>query len=235
VFLDDYKIESLTLQIQYVTSYEIWDKAGEIARELTNIWPDLELVDGQPQLQTLTGKSVQVQTGHRTSNITLASLKSIDAQTMERLTQAFKVWRAGLSLDKLSRLSTRAIYTRKYPTLGEANKALRDLNLVNWPGGKMFDQPEAGWQNVPDILFRFEDEKSFSFLRFKTEQLKFESKAPVLFDIPDTSLEIDRLVVDFDRGILGSINADVFMMDKWLEGFQHVLRRDIEKIVGAQK
>jgi hypothetical protein len=236
MFLDRYKIDSLTFQIQYAGAYELWDNAGAVAKEITKIWPDLELAEAQPQQQTLIARNAQVQTGFKVSTIILSNLQSIDRHTVNRLTETYKTWRIGLSIEHLTRLSTRAVYSLEYKSLQEANAALRDLHLVNWPKVKMFDQPETSWQNVPDVSFRFEDEKSFSFLRFRTEQIKLETKSFGPFNQGDdvAAKLVSRLVIDFDRGLLGSMSAPSIMMDKWFDGFQHVLRRDLEKLFRVQ-
>lgn len=232
MLLDKYKIATLTFQIQYAGAYEIWDNAGALAKEIVKIWPDLELADAQPQQQTLTAKNVQVQSGFKASTVILTNLQSIDRHTIGRLTETYKAWRTGLSIERLTRLSTRAVYTLEFNSLQEANAALRGFNLVNWPKTKMFDQPEDSWQNVPEVTFRFEDEKSFSFLRFRTEQIKLETKSFGPFDdVEAINKMTNRLAVDFDRGLLGSMNASSMMMDDWFDGFQHVLRRDLEKLV----
>lgn len=237
MFLDPFKLASLTVQIQYADALEIWDRAGATAKEMSKIWTDLQVLEGQPNQQILSGKNVQIQTGIKLSLATLTNLSSIDRQTIERVAQTFRTWRSELSLEQLSRLSTRALYTRDFESIKEANLALRGLNLVRWPTAKIFDQPEDSETNAPEVAFKFEDSKSFSILRFRTEQLKFRMP-PLPPPFEDAAADVgektvNRLVVDLDRGLLGIINATQVMMDEWLRGFQHILRRDIEKIVGG--
>jgi hypothetical protein len=233
VFLDKFKLDNLTLQLQYATAYEVWDKAGATAREMLRIWPDLELLDGNPLQQTLKSSRVTIQTGVKGSAATLSGLGTIDHRTIERLVASFKAWRGALSLEQLTRISTRGIYYWEFDSLEEATAAMRALNLVRLPNGKVFDQPEAGKKNTLEIAYRFEDEKSFSFFRLKSEEVKYELKLDFPFEDRNSTKTISRLSLDFDRGLLGSIDATKFMMDEWLKGFQHVLRRDIDKIVGA--
>jgi hypothetical protein len=232
VFLDDYKLFSLTLQIQHPKAFRVWDNAGAIANAILKIWPDLEVTEGQPNQQTLRSPAVQVTTGIGISTIILSKVTSIDPVTVNRISETYKIWKNGLGIEQLTRLSTRAFYQRDFGSLGEANTALRQLNLVRWPTGKTFDQPEESELNVPEVTYKFEDSKSFSFLRLRTEQLKFLMKPEPPFDDKEFSKEVTRLVVDYDRGLLGSIDANRFLAEEWFKGFQHILRRDLERLLG---
>ncbi len=232
MFLDDFKLISLTLQIQHPRCFDVWDNAGSIAMGMLKIWPELELAEGTPNQQVLRAPGVQVQTGFSVSSVFLSKIAAIDSGNVGRLTEAYKNWRSGLKFERLARASSLLRYGKTFDSIEDANAALRKLDLVRWPSGKIFDQPEDGAHNVPEITFKFEDSKSFSFLSFKTEKLKYGYKLDPPFEKEDVSSEINRLVVEFDRGLLGSIDANRFIIDEWFKGLQHVFRRDIERIIG---
>ncbi len=230
MFLDRFELDTLTVQLQYSSAYEIWDNAGSIAKDLARLWPELEVIEGQPFQQTLRAKGIQIQSGIKASTIILSNVKSLNAKTIEQITNTFRIWRTALALDRLSRISTRALYISPYDSVREATAALVNLGLIRWPRGKMFDQPEDGERNAVEVAYKYEDEKSFSFLILRSEQVKYEVKLDPPFDKEELKKVVSRVVVDFDRGLLGSVAAATFQMDEWLKGFQHVLRRDIDKI-----
>ena len=223
MFLDSYQLSSLVAQVQYGSAYLLWDRAGLIANEMTKIWSDLELVEGQPQRQILRSDLVQIETGLKTSTITLKRPASID-HFVEQLKQTFEIWGKALELEEASRVSSRAVYAKNCTSLGEANKEIIALGIVPWPSGKVFDQPENGERNSFDLTYRFEDDESFSILRIHTEQVAIELKLNREFEL-DEKIErkktTHRILVDFDRGVLGAVAYPNFRVADWFKGFQH--------------
>jgi hypothetical protein len=235
MILDSYKLHSAVIQIQYAESYAIWDRAGEISRGLCKIWPDLKLAEGQPQQQTLEGKGVNIQTGITKSTVTIRGESALSLPKVKQLSETFELWREALELIELSRVSTRTAYAKEFSTLKDANATLLSLNLAQWPDGKVFDQPVDSDRNGLEIQYRFEDKNSFSVLKLKAEQVKYTVELqPEIFDEPNVEKIINRLLIDFDRGLLGSVSADKLRMDEWIKGYQHLLRRDIEKVIKVQ-
>lgn len=232
MFLDAFKLHSLTVQIRYQPAYVLWDKAGAVARAHDGLWPGLTVPDANANQQVLRSKDVQIQTGLDQSTITLFGTKSYDAARTSKVKETYDVWWKELELSELTRVSSRAIYVKEFSTLKDANAELLGLNLVRWPTSKVFDQPVDGASNGPDIRFHFEDENSFTFLRLKAEKVNIEAEMhQELSDLEDIKLTKTRLVLDFDRGIIGKISAEKFRMEDWLKGHQHILRRDLEKVL----
>jgi hypothetical protein len=231
MILDSFKIHTTIIQIQYSEAFILWDRAGQISSRLAKIWPGLTLADGQPNQQTLQTRGVQIQTGLKQSTITLRGEKSLDAQRTHQIKETSEVWRDMLELTELTRVSARTAYARKFKTLRDANEALIDLKIVNWPTERVFDQPMDGERNGVEVQLRFEDKTSFSVLRLKAEELRLEMDMdPDFFEEPIKESRY-RMVIDFDRGLLGAVDATKFRMDDWLKGYVHVLRRDIDKVI----
>jgi hypothetical protein len=230
VILDRAKIDSLTFQILPAGAYEVWDTAGAIAREMLQLWPELALAEGMPHQQTLSSPAVTVQTGFKVCTITLARLESIDELTKDKLVSAFKAWRTHLKLDVVNQLSTRVIYGIPFETLKEANSAILGLELARRPSGKMFEQAPDSARNSIEVGYRFEDDSSFSVLRFRTEEVTYEMRENPQLQLKAQKRAISKLVIEFDRGLKGEVKVSSFRVDEWLKGLQHVLRRDIEKL-----
>ena len=114
MFLDNYKLFSLTLQIQHPKAFQVWDNAGAIANAIVKIWPELEVTESQPNQQTLRSPGVQVTTGIALSNVILSNVTSIDPVSVNRISETYKIWKNGLGLERLTRLSTRAFYKRDF-------------------------------------------------------------------------------------------------------------------------
>lgn len=232
MILDSFKLSSAIFQIQYADAFLIWDHAGKINQRLSKVWTDVKLAESQPEQQTLTGKGVNVQTGFTKSTVTLTGENPLSLPKVQQISDTFDIWREALELDELNRVSTRVTYTKDFDSLKDANAQLFSLNLVRWPDTKVFDQPLESERNGLEVQYRFEDDNSYSLLRLKAEQLKYKVELDsTLFDEPEIKKIISRMIIDYDRGLLSSINAEKFRAAEWLKGFQHILRRDIEKII----
>ncbi len=234
MILDSLKLRNVIVQLRYADAFELWDRAGAVGREFCNIWPDLQLLEGQPQQQSLKGPGVQIQTGFNQATLTLTGSNSFDQRKQQQIKDTFEIWRKILGLEEVKRISTRAIYVKELASIKELNSELINLNMVHWPTEKVFDQPMDAELNTFEIAYKFEDANSFAFLRLKTELIKFEADLdPDFVDEPEIRKTKNRLVLDFDRGLLGSVNAEKFRMDDWIKGFQHLMRRDIGKVIKA--
>ncbi len=83
-----------------------------------------------------------------------------------------------------------------------------------------------------ELRYRFQDEDSFSTLTIKSEQVTYQANLdPSFVEDYEIKKTVNRLIIDFDRGLLGTIKASNLRMDEWIKGFIHVLRRDIEKVI----
>lgn len=235
MILDSFKTQSAIIQIHYADAFLLWDRAGEIARHISNIWPGIKFSEALPQQQTLTGEGVSIQTSFSKSTITVSGEHALNQLRVKQICDTYDVWRKELELNELSRVSTRVTYSKNFDSLGKANAELLALNLVQWPDTKVFEQPLESERNGLEIQYRFEDDNSFSLLKLKAEQLKYEVNLdPNVFDEPMIRKLINRTIIDFDRGLLSTVNASKFRMDEWIKGYQHILRRDIEKVLKSQ-
>lgn len=236
MILDAYKPYNLIFQITYENAYELWDHAGAIGRKLCQIWPGITVQDGKPHLQTFTGDGIVIQTSINNATVTFSGSNALSERNLLGLQETYGVWCEMLDLSVLTRASTRVTYGKSFDSIKEANAVLFGLQLTSWPQSKVFDQPVDGEMNGLDITYRFEDKNSFSVLRVKAEQVKTEVKLdPEMFDEPKKSKTINRMVIDFDRGLLGSVDSGKFRVDEWMKGFLHLLRRDIEKVLRSNQ
>lgn len=234
MILDSFQLHSMVFQIVYPAAYCLWDRSGEIASRVCKIWPDLEIDDAKPDNQLFKSKSVVIQTGLKKSTITLTGPNPLEASNIKSMKETYDVWKNGMELSDLERVSTLTVYKKEFSTIKEANSKLFKLNVVNWPSGKVFDQPHDADRNSFELLYRFEDQESFSTLRLKTEQTKYVvSLDPKYVEESEISVTKNHLIIIFDRGLLGKSYADKLRVDDWINGYKHVLRRDLEKVIGA--
>jgi len=234
VILDSFKISQFIVQARYPHALELWDSAGSVSRRIQKIWPDAQIVGEavSPNNVVLKNDKAQIDTGLEQSTITITQLTTLDQHTSQQIVDTFAAWRDELSLTNLNRVSSRVLFVKEFPTMRDANEELFKLNLCPFPKSKVFDQPTDSPRNTFVLTYRFEDDASFAFLRVRTEGVRMEFKADKEFaTLKDTSETKNRLIFDFDRGLIKATEAASFRMDEWLKGFMHVLRRDVEKVL----
>lgn len=232
MILDSFTLHKTIFQFDYADSFLLWDRSGVIAKRLTEIWPNTKVKEGQPHLQVLSGDGAEVHNGFSKSSVTLSGDKQLGTRRIQQVKDTFEVWREMLELKTLTRVSTRAIYVKHFDSIKDANAAIFDLNLAKWPSTKVFDQTQEADLNGLEIAYRFEDKQSFTIVRVKAEQLIYKVELdPYYLEEPELESTKSRMVIDFDRGMLGTINAENFRIDEWVKGFQHLLNRDIEKVL----
>lgn len=232
MLLDTFKLQQLILQITYPEALILWDRAGRINTRLQAIWPGTTAADVGPNQQSLNSPSVQIDTSLAKSTLVRNHLTTIDSQTSQQFLNTFQIWRDDLQLGKLNRVSSRALYVRTFPSIAAANAELIAMGLCRMPASKVFDQPIQSENNTVDVAYKFEDASSFAMLRVRTESVKLEFTPPLEFsNVKPFDETRHKLILDFDRGVKGSIEASDFRMDEWLKGFVHVLRRDVEKVL----
>lgn len=235
MLLDSFKLHQLIVQIMYPEALQLWDSAGRVNRRLQSIWPGTSTAEIRPNQQVLRSEKVQIDTGLVQSTVSCSQLTTIDQHTTQQLLNTFQAWRSDLELTQLTRVSSRVLYAKTFPTIAAANAELFSMGLCRMPRSKVFDQPTDSELNTFDVTYRFEDKESFALLRVRSEFVKLEFTPPSEFSTlqPVTEMKY-RLILDFDRGVKGVVDATNFRMDEWLKGFIHILRRDIEKVIGKE-
>lgn len=232
MLLDELNLLDFTMQIEYPLAFRIWDNAGEVAHLLSNIWGELEIEQASPADQVLKNPSARLVNGLRTSYVTVANAKTLDANIQDRLVSTFAVWERCLGLTSLKRISARARYVKNYRSIADANRRAIDLGICRMPAERVFDQNPDSPRNSINTTLRFEDDNSFSAVTIRTETTKLEIGSLPEFDRERVFDERHRFILEFDRGSLGEIPVAKIRVNEWLKGYMHVLRRDIDKVVG---
>lgn len=233
MILDDYSISQLIVQINYPMAFEMWDRIGRVTRQLEKCWPGVEVARDavSPNAVTLKAKHFQITTGLETSTVVLRNLRTVDNLSIDRIAESFAIWRDGFELDKLTRLSTRVIYERKFSDSRTAQGAVTSLLKEKFTE-RVFNQDPDGDGNGLEKRWNFSDGNSFTKLSIRAEEIKYEISTDVVVD--EWALDpvvVHRALIDFDRGLLKPPPASKIQMGDWVKGVIHLLRRDIEKVL----
>lgn len=232
MLLDEFHVAQLIFQVNYPIAFDIWDRAGALSKSIGKIWPGVDITrDIEPSSIALRGKGFQITTKIDQGTVVLNNPKKIDALAISRISDTFGVWRDALELKELSRLSTRIIYALNFEDSASANSRVMRLLKEELPE-RVFNQDMSSGNNAIEKRWRFLDEKSFTNISIRTEDLKFELQNDAnIEEWNQDPLIIHRLAIDFDRGLKQVPPPDKLRADDWIKGVIHVARRDIEKLL----
>lgn len=226
--LADFKMRQIVFEIRYDSAYVLWDRAGAIAKEISRLWPGLELDEGKPNSQSFSDDIVTVNTGLTSSYVAIRQPKKI-LEFAEQIAQTTDVWVSFLDLTKLSRVGTRVMYGKEYDTREGASKAVVDLGLVKFPEPPFFNHKELPKQC--DLRLYWEEEGLQTQIIIKPERHELKMVA----SLPGRPIEkkrefSDAVLLDIDRATRGTIELSKFDVAEWLKGINHLVSRDVDRI-----
>jgi len=201
---------------------------------MARVWGELKIKHPSPNQQVLEGQSVQLILGIEQSYITVKSDRALDSTTKDKLHASVIAIRDSLSLSEFTRVSARVSYGIYSETIAEANALARSFSCINWPEQKVFGQAKDSDENGVSFSFRFQDKTSFSVVEVKTEEATFHVDHDSVLNVGPIDKKQCACLVEFDRGTFGPIDASRLRVIDWIEGFVHVMRRDIDKVLGSK-
>lgn len=226
--LEDFELYQLVFEIRYEDAFEIWDRAGQVHRELCRIWPGIKLTETGPNQQLLRSPEVQLQTGIRTSHVMLFSPSTI-LKREEHIVDTYEVWRSALELTELKRVGTRAIYRRRYASEKEAGKAFIMLGLAKSPEQGMFqhtDPPIGG-----EVRLQWKSDAVHTMFSAKTQQQTLEVQPLPEFGKAGEKLSRDDLLLDVDRATGKPMSVSQFDANEWLKSFSRFCLKELPRVL----
>jgi hypothetical protein len=165
--LDDFVLDQAVLEIRYDAAYLIWDRSGRVWHEIGLSDEDLRPIDTQPSNTTFAvGQRYQFAMNVDVSR----AFAYFPERTLESFAKKcdffFKIVLDALEINILNRVGLRLIYTREYPRIEDAARALIDFGLVVIPPGRQFgidiSAPRA------EYVLRCEDKELGFHVRIRT-------------------------------------------------------------------
>jgi hypothetical protein len=137
--LDTFVLEQAVLEIRYDNAYIFWDRSGRLWQEMVKAEEDLRPLETQPNRTSFAiARDYQLSANIESSRVN-AYFPNRDLQAfMQKCDAFFQIVLGTLDVDGLRRVGLRLIYSREYPRITDAAKAIRSLNLVVLPQGKHF-------------------------------------------------------------------------------------------------
>lgn len=230
--LNDFKIRQVIFEIRYNSAYILWDRAGVLARELSLLWPGLELLEGEPNQQVFNCGNARISTKIDNAHIAITAPRSI-TQYAEQIEESVKLWTDLLELEKYTRVGTRTIFAKTFESADAVNAAAVSLRLLRSPNPPFFNHksPYSSYQ----LKMYWDDEDSQTQISIRPEHQVMEISGFFVADdeVKETRTS-DALILDIDRAAKGEIDISKFRTSEWLEGVRHLINRDINRFLKVE-
>lgn len=228
--LSSFKKNSISFDFRYEPAYYLWDRAGAVWSNLKEYWPNLQSLDAQPNLASFrAGKEFAFEVAIDKAHITAFGLKHSDI--MEPFENFLHVVRKTLEIKSYTRLGYRVIYERKCNNKEDSTQLFKDLGIVNFPKGQLFNITGSVYN--PELSYRWEDEKIGLRVVLKSTVQKVKFDAPQNIDeLQSIDIENDLLVVDLDYYTKATTTPGQIKLSDWIKQIVHYINRDSKYFLG---
>ena len=231
--LSSLKKSSISFEFRYEPEYLLWDRAGEVWSNLKKYWPDLQVLDAQPNLTSFkAGENFNLEVGIDKAHISAFKLNHSDI--LEPFGNFLNVVRKTLEIKSYARLGYRVIYEKKCNKEADSTQLFKDLGIVNFPQGKLFNI--TGNVYNPELSYRWEDEKIGLRIAIKSAIQKVTFDAPQnIEDLKSIDIENDLFAVDIDYYTKAATTPGQIKLTEWIQQIAHFINRDSKYLLGKQE
>lgn len=230
--LSDFHIRQVAFEVKFDPMYRLWDVSGALFQQLSRIWPHTSEGKIDPNHLQLMSDTINVIFGLRTCSIRIARPKSV-IQFADQIAQSLDALFLVLEIETLRRVGTRTIYAKSYPTPEAAREAAVELGFIRAPSSPIFNHKSGLAEAESRMVWR--DAAMQTQVVMKTEHQSFEVSGFTEFDNVPRKSESHALILDVDRGTLADVERSKFRVRDWLQGVQHVLNRDINRLLAPSE
>jgi hypothetical protein len=231
--LSSFKKKSITFEFRYEPAYLLWDRAGAVWSNLKQNWANLQVIDAKPNLTSFrVGEEFALEIGIDKAHITFFGLKHLDVA--EPFEQFLYIVRKTLELKTYSRLGYRVIYEKKFKTKEDSTQLFKDMGVVNFPQGQLFNI--AGEVYNPELSYKWEDEKIGLRVLLKSvvQNVKFDAP-PGIEELQTIDIENNLLIVDFDYYTKAETTPGQIKLSEWIKQIVHFINRDSKYFLGKEE
>lgn len=225
----DFRPVGLAFEVRYPDSFLLWDRAGQIARELQARYSISRLTSAEP------GKIVFVY--KRTYELTwqLDRLIVVDHRPATPIDEFYRVCEDCfniavdvLEISELKRVGFRPGFAKKFASRQDAAAALLATDVIHIPEGKQFNVEAL--QTFPEYAVRHEGEKFGYSLKISVQSVKYEFEPPPQWEAVDLKLTDEhRIMFDVDWFTLAPMPVGAMSVTDWLSQIMHAIRRDADR------
>jgi hypothetical protein len=230
--ISDFRLFTTACEFRFQNSYHLWDRAGEIWSDFVAANPEAKLVKADPGQTTFRlGSQREFTVNLDRFGVNAHVPSSTDAFAAEADEFAKSVSRH-LKVGSYSRIGLRTVFVREYPDIGAATVEMLGLKLLWVPNGPFFGI--SGTPSETRYSCRLEDKSKGCLIQIFVNKREFEPELPFAWE-GDKILRVEKndLVMDIDYYTIASTSIGQLNVQEWIKQGMHVIRRDINKIIGG--
>jgi hypothetical protein len=229
--LDQFTPWTATFEVRYDTAFLFWDHSGSIWAEVKKRYPEAT-VEQAAAAQVRVTIDDRTSAGASVDNalFTISNPKN-DLRELHSLSEVlFPPLFRYLDISSLTRVGLRVIYGKHFNSRKDAADFVAALSPIPKLKGKYLNVDGIVFD--PEMYFKYEGEALGFSIRLKSQQNTFNLTVPIEFQDVLKEKKADRhfATLDIDYYAHGTILVTSFDASALIDGWLHVIRRDIGKL-----
>jgi hypothetical protein len=230
--LDQFTAWNATFEVRYDTAFLFWDRSGSIWAEVKKRYPEATVEQASPN-------QVRISVDDRTSaaasvdkaHFTVVNPKN-DLRELQSFSKVlFPPLLRYLDVSSLTRVGLRVVYGKRFDGRKEAADFVSAHSPIPKLKGKHLNVDGIVFE--PEMYFQYEGDVLGFSIRIKAHQTKMTLAVPVEFQdaLKENRAERSYVTLDVDYYAHGITPITSFDASAIIEGWLHVIRRDIGKVL----
>jgi hypothetical protein len=222
----DFKLFQVAVECRYEDAYLLFDRTGNVCRQLKLKWPDAKLQEASPA-KTVCRVGTESFTLELKQSLVLSTKPDSSLQPFsENAEWFFTLLQEQLGISSYSRLGFRAIFKKNVKSPSEAAELFTGAKLLRLPSEKVFGVESAGTDLTYSV--RLQSDTAGALVRIATETLQMEFEPPLGAEdvLKPVKQDTHSLVYDVDYYTVSRVDVGQLRLREWLKQAMHAIRRD---------
>jgi hypothetical protein len=232
--LDSYALEQVSFEIKFPAAYLHWDQAGRLWKDVSAIWPELELASAEPNKTSFTlNRSTEFWVSLQNAAVIQHHPERRDLAAFAQMCKQFlNVVVERLEIGSISRVGLRQQFFCEFETREVASEQFFPMKLIRIPETAQFGT--RGKPIMPEYGIRWEGEILGSTIRVRVDEqrLKFEPN-PQFPSLEPIDLRKSGIALDLDYYSTVAFSIGKLDVEEWVRTGTHATRRDVKLYIGA--
>jgi uncharacterized protein (TIGR04255 family) len=220
---NDFEVMSLTCELRYASAFLIFDRTGQIIRDVQRVVPNVRMAVATPPQTTFTidGGTFVIELGAcRFSSSQEKRKFEVFADYCQTF---FDAVTGHLEIEIFERVGLRHVMKKHFKSETEARAVLSAMQLANLKPAKRFNISDS----PSEVLCRWEDSQIGTTVRLKAETVELIQQAEQA-ETPTKEVKTPRLILDVDYYTVAPVEREQWKAQEWLAEKVRMIRKEID-------
>jgi hypothetical protein len=232
--IDEFKLLRSVCEIRYANAFLIYDRTGQILRELSDSFTNLNVASPGPN-QTLFVSDegnfgLEVTKSHFIADTPNPKLEHFALHCNTYFDAITKL----LEVKVFTRIGLRTVWRKEFKTEEEAQEALSSIDLLNLKPGPRF----AVTGSPTEVIVRWQDKEFGILMRLQAGVVELDAELP--FDLKEPSeskihKKIISLALDVDYYTIAPVERAQWTPAEWIPQKARLIRKELDKILQGDR